>query len=258
MARRVVGLLARQLGGVSQINTSNVVAQGLSANGTRSSESQAGEAEVGGWDRHLVGASRLAAEAAAQRPKVHPDGTENRAGTCVRLPGRLSVQETYAPLGAGFGWRPQAGDGLMMKSYRTPGGLESEWTASKCFEGAPGVLADGLVSCLLDNQGNWTAALALMDFHSLRAPPLMACQSLTLTRSSLVPAPATQPLIVRAFHQEPHTSDGVTFVPVTMTLSTMDTNPYKNSDEVVLATGSATYIKIGAMLDIRSMVAEKS
>jgi hypothetical protein len=36
-------------------------------------------------------------------PPVHPDGTSNVPGTCVRQPGRLSIQETYEPQGMSFG-----------------------------------------------------------------------------------------------------------------------------------------------------------
>ena len=34
---------------------------------------------------------------------AHPDGTANTPGTCVRAPGRLSIQEAYEPRGVSFG-----------------------------------------------------------------------------------------------------------------------------------------------------------
>jgi len=135
---------------------------------------------------------------------LHPDGTPNVPGTCVNIPGRLSVQETYEPHGSGWGGGGANPHGLQLKSFRTPTGLESRWLPAAHFQGFPGILSGGVVASLFESQGNWTAAIKLMDTNLLRAPPLTTTAGIRV--DFLRPIDINDTLIIRSTADAPTTS----------------------------------------------------
>mmetsp|Transcript_20647 Transcript_20647/g.24806 ORF Transcript_20647/g.24806 Transcript_20647/m.24806 type:complete len:326 (-) Transcript_20647:684-1661(-) len=177
-------------------------------------------------------------------PTHHPDGTENTAGSCVRAPGRLSVQESYEPDGCGFGGGPANKQGLQLKSYRTADGqgLESEWVAAEHYQAFPGVMAGGVVGAALECQGNWTAAIALKDAIGLRFPPLTVTAGYTVDLIS--PSPIDEAVKINSRVLEIVDNHKVT---VEMEMSKQD----NLGNWEVSAKGTGVFVKIGAMRDIR-------
>lgn len=106
------------------------------------------------------------------------------------------MQEAYTPESDCFGCGPAASEGLRLRSFRVPGGLEATLTLDKKYCAFPGIINGGIVSAIFDCHGNWTAAIALMDRACLPKPPL------TLTFEMLVtfhePTPPEESLTVRS------------------------------------------------------------
>ena len=191
--------------------------------------------------RGLAGAGPSAPQRGAGTPEDHPDGTQNRPGTCVRGGGRLSVQESYEPEGQSFGSGPKNSMGLGLKSFRPsreapPGTLESEFVAAEHLCGFPGVVCGGVLGVLVESQGNWSAAMALMDSYQLSAPPL------TVTKEFQVelhrPAPTGKVLLVTSEVADISERE----VRVTVKVATD-----KAGKEVVCAEGRGTFMKIGPL-----------
>ena len=188
-----------------------------------------------------------AVQAALRHQEVagaHPDGTANTPGTCVRAPGRLSIQEAYEPRGVSFGSGLANPIGLQLRSYRpegplVAGTLEAEWEAGEEHQGIPGVVAGGILGAIVENQGNWSAAVALMDNFDLRAPPLTVTSSYRV--DLLKPAPVGQPLAVRCEVQYCTDVD----VEVEVTISTR--SPVHEGAEITCAIGQGSFKKIGPL-----------
>ena len=89
---------------------------------------------------------------------------------------------------------PSAEDGLQMQSFRSENGLESYITFPAKYTAFPGIINGGLMGTAFECQGNWTAAVALMDRSSLPKPPM------TLTAE----------LLVR--HPHPYVANGTAFI----------------------------------------------
>jgi acyl-coenzyme A thioesterase PaaI-like protein len=206
-------------------------------------------------DREAAHAAHVAA--IPPEARTHPDGTVNVPGTCVRKPGRLSIQETYEPQGMSFGNGPSNPHGLRLQSFRsgTPGGLESRWQAKEMFEGFPGLVAAGIIATLMECQGNWTAALKLMDVDGLRAPPLTTPASFHI--NYLRPIPSDEEVFIVSTCETPVECSEVVpnsqRVQVECTVSIRDPAPgAPASAHLVCATSTSQYIKIGPMRDLRS------
>lgn len=75
---------------------------------------------------------------------------------------------------------PSSEEGLQLRSFRTKDGLESWVNFPAKYSAFPGILNGGMVTTAFECQGNWTAAVALMDRSSLPKPPM------TLTAELLV------------------------------------------------------------------------
>lgn len=172
---------------------------------------------------------------------LHPAVTE--AGIEPDSDEELPVQEAYTPESACFGCGPVAPDGLRLRSFRVPGGLEASVILDPKFCAFPGIINGGIVSALFDCHGNWTAAIALMDRGCLPKPPL------TLTYEMLVtfdePTPPGEPLIVRSEIVKVKESGDVgakATVQVDLTL-----HQVVGGHEKLLATGSGIFKKLGAL-----------
>eukprot|EP00887_Chlorella_sp_A99_P000487 scaffold17.g487.t1 len=117
----------------------------------------------------------------------------------------LSVQDAYTPESSCWGCGPSAADGLFLKSFRIPGGLEATISLDSkycAFPGEsparclPGIMNGGVISALLDCHGNWTAAVALMDKGCLPKPPLTLTYEMLVTYKE--PTPPDETLIIRS------------------------------------------------------------
>lgn len=83
---------------------------------------------------------------------------------------------------------PSSEGGLQLRSFRTKDGLESWVSFPAKYSAFPGILNGGLITTAFECQGNWTAAVALMDRSSLPKPPM------TLTAELLVSCILSVPL----------------------------------------------------------------
>ena len=81
------------------------------------------------------------------------------------------LQDRYAPNGVCFGCGPKNGRGLKLKSVPSGEGVVADWKP-KPHHVAFGKFGNGgIISVLMDCQGNWAAAFALMKKRRLRSPP---------------------------------------------------------------------------------------
>lgn len=173
--------------------------------------------------------------------RLHPSVTE--AGIEPDSEEELSVQEAYTPESTCWGCGPAAADGLMLRSYRIPGGLEASIELHKKYCAFPGIINGGVVSALFDCHGNWTAAIALMDKAALPKPPLtLTYEMLTTFKETTPPA---EPLILRSQIvriKESDTPGSKATVQVDMTL-------YHSlgGHEKVLASATGIFKKLGAL-----------
>tara|TARA_B100000287_G_scaffold214402_1_gene202325 strand:- start:1825 stop:2301 length:477 start_codon:yes stop_codon:yes gene_type:complete len=91
-----------------------------------------------------------------------------------------SVQDLFAPSSICFGCGPANKNGLRIKSYRSEGGLEMEFSPDEEHQAFPGMINGGIIGTLLDCHGNWTAAIALMDQAGGHAPPCTVTASYSI------------------------------------------------------------------------------
>eukprot|EP00884_Botryococcus_braunii_P017515 jgi/Botrbrau1/4447/Bobra.0348s0035.1 len=172
-------------------------------------------------------------------PSVVEGGIEPREST------EIPVQEAYTPDSRCFGCGPSAQEGLKLRSFRIPGGLEATISLDPKYLAFPGIINGGVISTLFDCHGNWTAAIALMDKAYLPRPPL------TLTYEMLVnfkePTPAEQKLIVRSQVVRIKESSNVTLgkAAVQVELSLHLVNPFGR--EKLLVSGLGVFKKMGAL-----------
>jgi len=176
---------------------------------------------------------------------------------CVRKEGRLCIQDLYDPESYAFGGGPKATVGLRLQSYRKPtkDGLESTWVGGEHYSAFPGVIAGGIVATLVETQGNWTAAVALMDRDALRAPPLTATQNLSVNFRK--PVPTNEEVYVTSTYKHlapTPNKPNVQKVHVKVEIHAADPLPSLSGEEkrILCAAGEATFVKIGAMRDLRS------
>lgn len=155
----------------------------------------------------------------------------------------LPVQVAYTPESSCFGCGPSAADGLHLRSYRIPGGLEANITLDSKYCAFPGIMNGGIISALFDCHGNWTAAIALMDRGALPNPPLTLTYEMLVTYKE--PTPSDEPLLVRSQITRIKDSGEVgsrATVQVDMTLHLP-----VGGHEKLLATATGIFKKLGAL-----------
>ncbi|KAI7839781.1 hypothetical protein COHA_006581 [Chlorella ohadii] len=173
--------------------------------------------------------------------KLHPSVTE--AGIEPDSEEELSVQEAYTPESTCWGCGPAASDGLMLRSYRIPGGLEASIELDPKYCAFPGIINGGVVSSLFDCHGNWTAAIALMDKAALPKPPLtLTYEMLTTFKETTPPA---EPLILRSQIVRIRESD----TPGSKATVQVDMSLYHSlgGHEKLLASATGIFKKLGAL-----------
>lgn len=173
--------------------------------------------------------------------KLHPAVTE--AGIAPESEEEVPVQEAYTPESSCYGCGPAAEDGLHLRSFRIPGGLEASVVLDRKYCAFPGIINGGIITSLFDCQGNWAAALALMDKGCLPMPPL------TLTYEMLVtfkePTPPGEPLVLRSQITRVKDSGEVGSKATVQ----VDTSLYQaiGGHEKLLATSTGIFKKLGAL-----------
>ncbi|PSC69292.1 thioesterase superfamily [Micractinium conductrix] len=173
--------------------------------------------------------------------RLHPSFTE--AGIEPDQEEELSVQEAYTPESTCWGCGPAAGDGLNLRSYRIPGGLEATVELSAKYSAFPGIINGGVVQALFDCHGNWTAAIALMDKAALPKPPLTLTYEMLCTFKETTP-PA-EPLILRSQIVRIKESEA----PGSKATVQVDMNLYHSlgGHEKLLASSTGIFKKLGAL-----------
>ncbi|KAL4423625.1 hypothetical protein ABPG77_009212 [Micractinium sp. CCAP 211/92] len=173
--------------------------------------------------------------------RLHPSVTE--AGIEPESGEELSVQEAYTPESSCWGCGPAATDGLFLRSYRIPGGLEATVELDEKYCAFPGIINGGVVSGLFDCHGNWTAAIALMDKAALPKPPLTLTYEMLTTFKETTPP--NEPLILRSQIVRIKESDA----PGSKATVQVDMNLYHSlgGHEKLLASATGIFKKLGAL-----------
>lgn len=82
-----------------------------------------------------------------------------------------SLQDRYAPHGVCFGCGPKNRHGLRLKSVPYGDAVVADWKPKPHHVAFGNFGNGGIISVLMDCQGNWAAAFALMKRRHLRTPP---------------------------------------------------------------------------------------
>ncbi|MDG6988209.1 MAG: PaaI family thioesterase [Nitrososphaerota archaeon] len=82
-----------------------------------------------------------------------------------------SLQDRYAPNSVCFGCGPKNGKGLRVKSVPMGDAVIADWTPGEEHVAFGTYGSGGIISVLLDCNGNWAGAYALMKAKGLDAPP---------------------------------------------------------------------------------------
>ncbi len=82
-----------------------------------------------------------------------------------------SLQDRYAPNSACFGCGPKNRHGLRLKSVPFGDGVLSTWQPRPEHIAFGRFGSGGIISVLMDCQGNWASTYALMKARQLRTPP---------------------------------------------------------------------------------------
>lgn len=175
------------------------------------------------------------------RSPLHPAVIE--AGIEPDSEEELSVQDAYTPESSCWGCGPSAADGLFLKSFRIPGGLEATISLDSKYCAFPGIMNGGVISALLDCHGNWTAAVALMDKGCLPKPPLTLTYEMLVTYKE--PTPPDETLIIRSQIVRIKESDQ----PGGKATVQVDMNMYQSlgGHEKLLCSATGLFKKLGAL-----------
>ena len=111
-----------------------------------------------------------------------------------------SLQDRYAPNSVCFGCGPKNAEGLRIKSFPAGKEVRAEWTPGPQHAAFAGFASGGIVSVLLDCNGNWAAAYSLMRAGGLDKPPGTVTAEYTVR--FIKPTPMSGPWQVRAWPTE--------------------------------------------------------
>ena len=82
-----------------------------------------------------------------------------------------SLQDRFAPNGVCFGCGPKNRHGLRLKSVPSKDGVLSNWQPRAEHVAFGNFGSGGIISVLMDCQGNWASAYALMKSRHVPTPP---------------------------------------------------------------------------------------
>jgi len=108
-----------------------------------------------------------------------------------------SLQDKYAPHGVCFGCGPKNAHGLRLKSLPVGDAVVSDWKPKPHHVAFGRFGSGGIISVLMDCQGNWAAAYALMRSRNLSSPPGTVTAEYTV--KFLHPSPIDKKWRVRAW-----------------------------------------------------------
>jgi acyl-coenzyme A thioesterase PaaI-like protein len=114
-----------------------------------------------------------------------------RSGQPARRSTGRSLQDDYAPNSVCFGCGPKNEGGLQLKSRVEGRRVVADWTPQPGHVAFAGFASGGIISVLLDCNGNWAAASALMKERGLTRPPGTVTANYTVT--FLKPTPLGKP-----------------------------------------------------------------
>jgi acyl-coenzyme A thioesterase PaaI-like protein len=115
-----------------------------------------------------------------------------------------NLQDKYAPNGMCFGCGPKNRRGLRLKSVPLEGGVVSDWQPKAEHVAFGKFGSGGIISVLMDCQGNWASTYALMKARRLPSPPGTVTAKYTV--KFLKPSPIDEKWELRAW---PTRIDGV-------------------------------------------------
>ena len=84
---------------------------------------------------------------------------------------KLSVQNEYAEKSICYGCGPANKKGLKIESYRSEAGLDLWFDPKPEHQAFPGVINGGIIGCIFDCHGNWTAAVSMYDKFDVNSFP---------------------------------------------------------------------------------------
>lgn len=105
--------------------------------------------------------------------------------------GRGSLQDTFAPNSVCFGCGPRNRKGLHLKSRPGAAGVVADWSPQPHHRAFANFASGGIISVLMDCNGNWAAAYSLMRKRRLSSPPGTVTARYTVT--FLKPTPLDRP-----------------------------------------------------------------
>lgn len=82
-----------------------------------------------------------------------------------------NLQDRYAPNSVCFGCGPKNSHGLKLKSVPFGDGVLATWTPKPQHVAFGNFGSGGIISVLMDCNGNWAATFALMKSRGLTSPP---------------------------------------------------------------------------------------
>lgn len=82
-----------------------------------------------------------------------------------------NLQDRFAPNSVCFGCGPKNSHGLKLKTVPLGDGVMAEWTPKPQHVAFGNFGSGGIISVLMDCNGNWAAAFALMKSRELPSPP---------------------------------------------------------------------------------------
>lgn len=87
------------------------------------------------------------------------------------MPEQKSLQDTFAPNSACFGCGPKNAKGLQVKSRAEGNRVVADWMPQRHHVAFAGFASGGIISVLMDCNGNWAATYFLMKARGLTSPP---------------------------------------------------------------------------------------
>jgi acyl-coenzyme A thioesterase PaaI-like protein len=111
--------------------------------------------------------------------------------------GPKSLQDTFAPNSVCFGCGPKNEKGLQVKSRPEGNEVVADWSPQPHHAAFAGFASGGIISVLLDCNGNWAAAYFLMKKNGLPRPPGTVTAEYTVT--FLKTTPMDRPWHLRAW-----------------------------------------------------------
>lgn len=97
--------------------------------------------------------------------------TEDSFGKKSLSPLPISLQEKYAPNSSCFGCGPKNVKGLRLKSFPRGEDVVADWKPEPEHIAFGNFGSGGIISVLLDCNGNWASTYALMKERGLSSPP---------------------------------------------------------------------------------------